>query len=115
VHTKLNNEALEQAQYFAFATHALNVRLRELNEIESNKYDRKWFNVNNAFGLKQVGVIALSENIVNLKGIQFFRFEEDAQTKLAKIINKKPDAYIIKIDVLTNVSKAEQKAMKRAS
>jgi hypothetical protein len=101
-------EMLRGAFCSRLATHCLNVRLRELNEVD-DKYDRKWFVTKKAFSIKQVGVIVLSTEIELLKGVQFYDDKANANEKLQMFLKKHNDASIVEIELYENVPKSEQK------
>lgn len=101
---------LENAFCSQWATHCINVKLRELNQDIENKFERKWFTTQKPnFSIKQVGVIVESNKIDILKGVQFFDNKKFAFEKLEKRISKNPNAKIITVELVTNIPKAQQK------
>ena len=107
---KEQSELLRNAFCSRFATHCLNVKLRELNQEMDNKFDRKWFKTQKPqVAVTQVGVIVERNDVEKLRGIQFFNNKELAIEKLEKKISKYPQAEITKVELFVNVPKSEQR------
>jgi len=105
-------ELLENAFCSRVATHCINVKLRELNQEEGDKFDRKWFITQKPhFAVTQVGVIVEKDKIDALSGVQFFDNRKLAIEKLNKKISKNPTAEIITVELLNNVPKSEQRKL----
>ena len=102
-------ELLKNAFCSQWATHCINVKLRELNQ-EEDKFDRKWFTTQKPhIAVTQVGVIVERSKVEELKGVQFFDCKRLANEKLEKKISNYPNAEIIIVELFTNVSKSEQR------
>lgn len=113
VQTVQQKEILETGFCSRWATHCLNVKLKELNNESKKTYDRKWFVTKKSTSITQVGVIAQSHEIEILKGVQIFDTESLAQEKKKDFLKKHNEADIVKLKLYTNVTKSEQKKLKK--
>ena len=111
VQTKKQNEILKSSFCSRWATHCLNIKLKELNAENGNSYNRKWFTTKRSTSIKQVGVIIPSSEIELLKGVQIFDNKTLAAEKKNDFLKKYNEADIVELELFTNVTKSEQKKL----
>lgn len=103
-----NFEKFFNAEYFRFNQHGANVRLQELGE----DYCKKSIKVKKSNSIREVVAVLLSEDIDIFKGVAVFESKIDADSELTKVASMSNSAKLITIDVVTNMTKAEQMATK---
>lgn len=100
----INKEKIEAAEYFRFRLHGANVRARELGsqfvthhiKVKSPQEE-----------LKGIEAIILESDEGIYAKVSFFDNEQNAMDELIKALKKFPDAVVLKIDVVTNMTKEE--------
>lgn len=100
----INREKIEAAEYFRFRLHGANVRARELG----CQYSVHSINVKHPQeGLRSIEAIILESNEGIYAKVPFFDNQQSAMDELTKALKKFPDAVILKIEVVTNMTKEE--------
>lgn len=100
----INKEKIEAAEYFRFRLHGANVRARELGD----EYVVRNIKVSpGENGIKSIEAIIPESEVGIYVRIPFFDNQESAVEELSKASKKFPDAVILKIDVVTNMTKEE--------
>lgn len=100
-----NKERLESLEYFRFSMHGSNVRVRELGE----SYTSKNIKIKDPISVPSVQAVIQKEQIHILNKINFFETLADARSQCAKAQKKFPDAFILPVEVITNMTQREYK------
>lgn len=99
-----NKEKIEAAEYFRFRLHGANVRARELGDQYTPrsikvKYTREH--------LKTIEAIVPESEAGIYAKVPFYDTEKNAMDELTKVAKKFPDAIVLTLEVVTNMTKSE--------
>lgn len=96
------------AEYFRFNQHGANERLKEL-ERNFESYEKKAIKVKQASNIKEVIVVCDKWYLPKFQGLQLYESKGLANGELLKAKNSFEDASILALQVVTNMTKEEQK------
>lgn len=100
----VNKEKIEAAEYFRFRLHGANVRARELGD----EYVVRNIKVSpGENSIKSIEAIVPEGEVGIYAKVPFFDCEQNAIGELAKVLKKFPDVVVLKISVVTNMTKEE--------
>lgn len=99
-----NRKKIEETEYFRFRLHGANVRARELGE----SYTARSINVKYTHHLKSIEGIVPESDIGIYAKVPFFDLLKNAQECHEKALKKNPDAVLLTIPVVTNMTKNER-------
>lgn len=98
---------IQSAEYFRFRLHGANVRVRELGDDHTVKTIR----IKDGDAINDVHAIIRKKDAGSYRRVPFFEEESLANTELAKARSKNPNAQMLTLQVLTNMTKSDQKEL----
>lgn len=99
-----NRHKIETAEYFRFRLHGANVRARELGEVYTVRSIKVKYTQEHLKSIE--GIIPQSDIGIYAK-VSFFDELKNADEDHQKALKKNPDAVMITIPVVTNMTKGE--------
>lgn len=102
-----NREKIESAEYFRFRLHGANVRERELGREFTVKSIKVKYTAHHQ--LKSIEAVVRESDIGIYLRLPFFDDIEKASIEHKKVLKTFPNALILPISVVTNMTKSEQK------
>lgn len=102
-----NKEKIESAEYFRFRLHVANVRARELGD----HYTARSINVKHTQErFKSIEAIVQESEVGIYAKVPFYDTHKNALHELEKVSKKFPDATVLTIEVVTNMTKNEMRS-----